>query len=171
MTALSFFHLIVFLSCCSRCLDYFWLGGGKFPDVICDHVEAGLEGGDKENSTKLCWNRSADRLFLNWKKRKGAGGVGEKEGSEVLYNVLEVIPPVNMKICFTGIWVAGAWFMWIWVSVLYDMHRKHHENICSKCVNFRAAVKFLLGLTQDFSDLGTWIHFLIFVTCISYYYN
>lgn len=54
--------------------------------------------------------------------------------------------------------------MGIWASVLCDMHRKHHENICSKCVNFRAAVKFLLGLTIDFSDLGTWIHFLIFLS-------
>ena len=98
-------------------------------------------------------------------RRKGAGGGGEKEGSEsILYNVLGVIPPVNTKTCFTGIWVAGAWFMWIWASVLCDMHRKHHENICSKCVNFRAVVKFLLGLTIDFSDLGTWIHFLIFLS-------
>lgn len=36
---------------------------------------------------------------------------------------------------------------------------------------FRAAVKFLSGLTLDFSDLGTWISFLIFVTCISYIHN
>ena len=45
-------------------------------------------------------------FFLNWKKerRKGAGGGGEKEGSEsILYNVLGVIPPVNTKACFTGI--------------------------------------------------------------------
>lgn len=78
--------------------------------MICDHIEARLEGGDKENwlysggSSKLCSNHSADRPFLNWKKeerRKGAGRGGEEEGSEsALYNVFGVIHPVNMKKCF-----------------------------------------------------------------------
>lgn len=79
MTALSFFRFIVFLSCCSKCLDYFWFGGGKFPDVICDHIEARLEGGDKENwlysggSSKLCSNHLPTGLFKLEKRRKKKG--------------------------------------------------------------------------------------------------
>lgn len=60
--------------------------------MICDHIEARLEGGDKENwlysggSSKLCSNHSADRPFLNWKKKKEEReqvGVGKKRGQSL----------------------------------------------------------------------------------------